>query len=554
VIIFTAMRPLVVAVLLTISSMIADAAPAITAIQNAASNIPGGQPIAIGSIFVIKGSGLGPANLSIAATPFQNTSLSGTSVAVTVGSTTVDALIYYTSDKQIAALLPSNTPTGVGTFKVTYNGQTGGAGHGIGVSTLGIFTVDSTGTGPGIVTFPDYSLVSAAKANPCGGPNTACGAANPGDTLILWATGLAPVFGDESKGAGLGQNMPNVPLSLYLGGAKAEVLYQGRSGCCIGEDQIVFKVPDSTPTGCAVPLLVQVSGSLSNAVSIPVAKGSRDCTPVNAAFASVNVEQAVMSGAPLLASFITLSHQLTGALPPVFQDQVKFEFLKLSGYAPGSQPFFLSWVDYQPDGTCSVFPFNTQIDPPVTDLVGLDGGTTFTITGPNGSTQVTGGKAGGVEATVSGTGAFLVPGSFTVKGNGGADIGPFTATTNFPQVPKLTSPADGTTVTRSNGMTVTWTGGEPNGSVRIVVSSAFDGSFSTGRQAFCQAPAKAGKFTIPSYILTALPASNFAGMVLQPAPASLPFTASGIALGSIETLHDGTGYGYGAGVGSFFLK
>jgi hypothetical protein len=33
-------------------------------------------------------------------------------VAVTVGSTTVNALMYYTSDKQVAALLPSNTPTG----------------------------------------------------------------------------------------------------------------------------------------------------------------------------------------------------------------------------------------------------------------------------------------------------------------------------------------------------------------------------------------------------------------------------------------------------------
>jgi uncharacterized protein (TIGR03437 family) len=535
------------------ASLLANAAPAITSIQNAASNIPMGQPIAIGSIFVIKGTGLGPANISIAPSPFQSTSLSGTSVSVTVGSTTVDALIYYTSDTQIAALLPSNTPTGGGTFKVTYNSQSGSGGHGIGASTLGIFTIDSTGTGPGIVTFPDYSLVSAAKANPCGGPNTACGAANPGDTLILWATGLAPVSGDESKGAGLGQNMPNLALSLFVGGAKADVVYQGRSGCCIGEDQIVFRVPDDAPTGCAVPLLVQVSGSLSNSVSIPVAKASRDCTPVSAAFASVNIEQAVMSGVPIDAAFITLSHQLNGASPPVFRDHVNFEFLKVTGYVPGSQPFFLSWVDYQPDGTCLVFPFNTQINPPVT-VVPLDGGTTFTITGPNGNTQVTGGKSGGVGATISDTGAFLAAGNYTIKGNGGADIGPFNATTNFPQNPKLTSPADNASVTRSNGMTVTWTGGDPNGRVQIVVSSAFDNSFTAGRQAFCQTQAKAGTFTIPAYIMTALPAGNFGGIVLQPAPTSVPFTAPGIALGTIETDHDGAGYGYGAGAGGFSLK
>jgi uncharacterized protein (TIGR03437 family) len=44
--------------------------------------------------------------------------LSGASVAVTVGSATVNALMYYTSDKQVAALLPSNTPTGALAFLV----------------------------------------------------------------------------------------------------------------------------------------------------------------------------------------------------------------------------------------------------------------------------------------------------------------------------------------------------------------------------------------------------------------------------------------------------
>ena len=116
-----------IALFLLSASLAADAAPRITAIQNAASNIPAGQPIGIGSIFVIKGSGLGPTDISISPTPFQTTSLSGTSVQVTIGQTglTYDALMYYTSDTQIAALLPSNTLTGGGTFKVTYNGESG---------------------------------------------------------------------------------------------------------------------------------------------------------------------------------------------------------------------------------------------------------------------------------------------------------------------------------------------------------------------------------------------------------------------------------------------
>ena len=56
-----------------------------------------------------------------------------------------------------------------------------------------------------------------------------------------------------------------------------------------------------------------------------MAKDSRDCTPVNASFASVNVEQAAMSGAPVSSAFITLSHEITGANPPVFRDHVELE-------------------------------------------------------------------------------------------------------------------------------------------------------------------------------------------------------------------------------------
>jgi len=158
---------------LLISAAIArlSAAPVITSVANAASNIPFNSPIAQGAVFVIKGSSLGPADISVATAPFQNTNLSGTSVAVTVGS--VNALMYYTSDKQVAALLPSNTPTGAGSFTVTYNGQTSAAvGHGITASNVGILTLDSSGQGPAIITYPDYGLVSAAKAANCGGPNT----------------------------------------------------------------------------------------------------------------------------------------------------------------------------------------------------------------------------------------------------------------------------------------------------------------------------------------------------------------------------------------------
>src|SRR5215471_13406331 len=77
-----------------------SAQPTVTAVENAASNLAPDLPnaaIAQGAIMVIYGSGLGPANLAAAPAAFQSTTLSNTSVAVTVGGTTVNALMYYTS-------------------------------------------------------------------------------------------------------------------------------------------------------------------------------------------------------------------------------------------------------------------------------------------------------------------------------------------------------------------------------------------------------------------------------------------------------------------------
>ena len=531
------------------------AAPTINGVANAASNIAFNSPLAPGGIFVIYGTDLGPANLAISPTPFQNTTLSGTSVTVTVGSTTVSALMYYTSATQVAALLPSNTPiptqsSGAPIFTVTFNGQTSApANHGIAQSNLGIFTIDSSGQGPGIVTFPDYSLVSAGKTPSCGGPYNACGSANPGDTLILWGTGLGPVSGDDASGAGLGQNMPNVPLTLWLGGAKANILYQGRSGCCIGEDQIVFTVPDSVPTGCAVPLVVQIgtnTNTISNSTVMPVAIGSRNCTPTNPAVASIDVEQAVMAG-PVSYSLIELDRFLnnngTG-----FQDSAKFEFGKSLGYKPGSQPFFASYLDNQPLGTCIVYGnLNGPSDPPLSDVAPLDGGSSFTIKGPNGTMVVQGGE--GQKVTLSAAGTFLVPGAYTITGTGGADVGAFTANFTIPQSPTLISPTAAANLgfTRSNGLTVTWNGSGSNGNVDIFMLSALDNAFTLGSVANCRVAASAGTFTIPPYVLLALPVGNFTQFELSPgilSPAvSASFTASGINLGLVEAFIDGTAFG-----------
>jgi hypothetical protein len=74
-------------------------APTITAVENAATNISPGLPnagIAQGSLFVVKGTNLGPAAVVVASIfPLPTTAgIGGTTATVTVGSTTVNAIMY----------------------------------------------------------------------------------------------------------------------------------------------------------------------------------------------------------------------------------------------------------------------------------------------------------------------------------------------------------------------------------------------------------------------------------------------------------------------------
>jgi uncharacterized protein (TIGR03437 family) len=495
---------------------------AVSSVGNTASlihpSLPNGA-IAQGAIAVAKGKNLGPGSILVDnKTPFQNTSLGGTSVAIAVGGTTVAGLMYYTSFNQIGFLVPSNTPAGTGTVTVSYSGQPGAPSPiVITPSNVGIFTVTSDGQGAGIVTYPDYSLVSATKAANCGGVYTTCGAANPGDVLTIWATGLGPVNGSDSAGAGLGVNMSDLPLTIWLGSTQVKASYQGRSGCCIGEDQIQFTVPANAPVGCAVPLSVQIGNMISNSVTLAVAAaGSRTCTPSNPAFSSAMVVPLSTGSGPFSYAEIDLKRQDQN---PGAVDKVEADFLRFTVPA-AVQPFIMSYVDALPPGSCQIYNNpNGQSDPPIVLVAGLDAGPQVSIQGPNGARNVAGG-GGAYNATLSADGTYLAAGNYTISAPGGADVPKFSAQLTIPAMPTLTSPtpdaAVSTAVTRSNGLTVTWTGGQANEIVQIEGFNATDNTYTAGADFVCSVPAAAGTFTIPPSVLLALPAGNFGGLVFRP--------------------------------------
>ncbi len=518
----------------------------ISQVTNAASYLAYGpsRAIAQGSIIVIKGMELGPAAISIASTPFTDTTLSGTSVKFTAGSTTTNALMYYTSATQVAVLMPSNTPAGQVQVTLSYNGQTSIDFPIVVVPNApGIFTVSLNGAGAGIITYPDYSLVSTAKADNCGGPYTTCGAANPGDVLILWATGLGPINGNDATGAGLGLNQPSPPLTVWVGNVAVTPTYRGRSGCCIGEDQIIFTVPANAPLGCAVPVTLTTqqsngSGFTGNTVAMPIAAaGSRTCTPTIPSYTTSQVTQSIGPGPFTIGQIFFSRDDNTKDGGTGFSDTVDSLFGSFS-FPPAIRPWIFSYVDAPAPGTCRIDPFPrfTDPDPPIESFRPLDIGPQLTIQAANGTKSAASNGLGRYAAVLSPDGSYFTTGSMNVSSQGGTDAPAFSLTITIPNLPKLTSPQpDATspaTVIRGNGFPVNWTGGTAGQFIFIDGVSATDAMYTFGNSFKCLVPAGPGAFTIPGTITQALLGTNFGGLRMRALTPIVPITGANFTFSS----------------------
>ena len=222
----------------------------------------------------------------------------------------------------------------------------------------------------------------------------------------------------------------------------------------------MFTVPANAPTGCAVPLTLQINSFVSNTVTMAVAPvGSRSCTPSNPAFSASVAAQVASGPGPFTYGNITLRRN--DNYPGSKEDDLRGTFIRFSA-ASGMSPFVLSYVDQAPFGSCQVYNNTNGLNGPLS-LTGLDAGPQLTVQSANGKQVVTGG-AGNYSGTLATGPNYLAPGTFTVTGPGGADLPAFSAAYNFPAMPAMTSPQPDApnpiAVTRANGLTVTWTGGQ----------------------------------------------------------------------------------------------
>lgn len=533
--------------------------PAITQVSNAASfalpPLPNSD-VAQGAFFAIFGTGLGPScsnssDCIWSPYPLPTTlpASGGSSVKVTVGSTGVDAYLFVVSPTQINAVLPSNTPTGDAQVTVTYNGQTSAPFPvKVTASTFGTFAFNQGGTGPGIITDANGALITPTHS------------AKPGDVVILWGTGLGPaeVSTESSAPPAVSDLKDTQKVKVWVGNQVATVLYAGRSGYT-AEDQINFTVP-SEAKGCYVNVALQ-SGStpkLSNFTSMAVDPSGTTCSDADG-IDMADIAPALQSnGSAKVGVIALLSNYLDikGALALKWDnDTVTGE---IGTFSSGTLNSFQGFTLAPSVNNCTVSPFQgfpPPKDPALSNVTFLDAGSQLSIQGPNGTKPVAknadgkgyGGLVGGAYITCPAsmpncpsllggqalppfyldTSNNIVSGTYTVSAPGGSDVGSFSGTINVSDAAKsfkwTNKPSgDQPSLPRDQDLTITWTGGDPNGFVDITAigstATAVGGPTSTtpGVLIECIAPGSAGSFTVPAWILQALPSTVGSNSLVPP--------------------------------------
>jgi len=509
--------------------------PSITGVVNVASNIPPGVPnyaLAQGALFAVYGNNMGPATLSVASLPLPTTAgLSGTSITVNVGGTVVNAPIYFTRTDVVVGVMPSNTPTGNGILTVLYKGLRFAASVTVTQSAFGIsnnlnqFTNNGIGvTSNAAVTFANFQAV---------GQNYT---AKPGDALTVWGTGLGatPNNGSDTDAPPFG-NIGAAP-QVYIGGVLSpSVTYWGRApGSIPGLDQINFVVPMDAPLGCNVSIVVETMNGttpiVSNGPDIALAAtdGATCSDPTE------YIPPSALSAASTKVLFLGVSQSVNTnpnangtTTSTTHSDAQAFIF---SATQAQLQALAQS-VNVEPSfGTCYTgINANPSANGPGPNVTPLDAGNTLTLTPPSGPAIMLASQSGEYQS-LSGSAAYPSGTWGFSNGAGGADVGPLSFTFPIPQQVTwtnmsalLTSP-----ITRANGLTITWTGGDANGYVDIqgYAGETAAGGYYVGFE--CAAPATAGTFTVPPSILLAMP-TNAVFTSLQVSTYAMPYSIGNVA-------------------------
>jgi uncharacterized protein (TIGR03437 family) len=531
--------------ILSVAMAASAAAQTITDVVNAASRIPSGFPsaaIAQGSLFVIVGTGLGPDQLQQASVPLPTTDgLAGVTVQINVGGAIVDGIMVYAATNEVAVILPSSTPTGSGTVTVNNNGATVTAPILVVSSAFGVFTLAYA---PG---FEDAMPLPAAAFNVASDgsttPNSASQPAQSGQPMLINGTGLGKITSDETQSGA--SDVPSVSLHLFVGVQEAQVLSAGRGTCCTGLpdgypvppgiaawDVIQFVVPNNV-VGCFVNVVVQIGSFVSNSGTIAVSPDGSPCTDETAVDPgdTVTLSGTARTGNILLSRNVNRT-PTTGLTLEIGTDSGVASFIQYDVPQPVTIPVYQiglgSTVGNGDPGTCVMTliraPSGTPNPPPTpaplppANALTLDAGSVISLTGSKGAQQLKQGSDGSYSGSLGQSfsipGAppsntlFLEPGAIAAdNGGGGVDVPAFMAGLSLPSPAFSFDNIDQiSTITGSQGVTVRWSGGDPNGFVTILGTASIVGASANLIAAWsCSERVSAGLFTVPSWVTATMP-------------------------------------------------
>jgi uncharacterized protein (TIGR03437 family) len=534
---------------------LAPAQPRVLGIQNNYSYLVPNTPnyaIAQGSLVVIYGSGMSPAGLlSQGFNPTLDKNLGGVSVKITVNGTTTEAIPYYVSPGQIAAILPSATPLGAGSLTVSYGGQTSPPFNlTIVQGAFGILTLGGNGLGTAAVYDLDYHYISPTRS------------AKPGQIVYFWGTGQGPDLNDETKLIPAPQNLVNLPFEFYIGGKAARVIFHSRSAYP-GLDQIAVEIPQGV-SGCYAAAYAKTGKIMSNFVSIPVAESGGACSDW---FSNASEVQNLLGtgraeinmGWYYLVKFKIWNPAMFGQPARLItQDSATAQFLRYTPFDSSNWGGVGGFAN--PGCIVGVWKVDAPFVSPI--LKRLDAGPEVTLTLPDGTTRPILKQQGqdpngfyAFSVTDATPGAQLIipetGGTFRFHAPGGDDVGVADATINADNPIVWNEQKTITQVNLREPLTLTWTGGNPGGLVVIQGGSWTGDTVAENFTSFgCTVPVEAGRYTVPADIL----ASMLASKVIDPGNIptgsllvehfTLParFTATGLDHGSIvwESYHSTT--------------
>jgi len=449
-------------------------------------------------------------------------SFEGVAINVTVGGVTTQAIPYFVSPGQITAILPSKTPVGDGTLTVSSGGQTSSALIHVVQSAFGLMTLQ-------------YANLAVVQNSSQGGETLSqTNAANPGEYLVLWGSGLGSITGDETQNQPP-SNLSNIPIEVDIGGVSAVVTYRGRS-VYPGLDQIDVIVPPGI-SGCYVSVVVVAGGVPSNFATIPVVSSGRLCSDSDLIPVPSEEYQGLLSLDNVNVAAISLN-TVTSSNP----DEHHHEQFGLRAASKIHGPAVrVRWLP-APAVYRQLYGFLWRGAAPVFSL-DLPGPTECRLRDQCKWTRWLAGTGPAVSrlCRTSWHVAPIIPptgGAFTFNnGSGGPEVGPFTASLSLNLTNPLvwTNSSAITVIDRAKGHLITWTGGI-SGSYISIFGYSFAQEYSplaNGSDVYtyftCSAPVSAGQFTVPAAVLgSLLPTGTVLGNGLPPAGNGYLYVVNGI--------------------------